>query len=426
MAQIAGKLLFGAGSATAGRGDKTHEYEGRETTNRHAAHERKVQTAASVLSSRTCVKRARPPFPDSTMPTVADDETAAAVAVIMAGGAGTRFWPMSTEARPKQFLPLTGPRTLLQATFDRIVPMVPAERILVLTNAAFVPLVREQLPEVPAHNVIGEPMRRDTAAAAALAALVVQHRFGNVPIVTLTADHHIEPAHHFRRRTAEAIAGAVATGALYTYAVTPDHPATGYGYLELEAADRPGEFVVRRFCEKPDRKTAEAFLATGRYAWNSGMFVWTAAAVEAEFARQHPGHIAALAPAAAALDGPDGPTALRAAFEPLPRISVDYAIMEHARAVRAVPGDFAWSDVGGFNTAAGFLPADGAGNRTIGDAALLDATNCVVYGADDELVALVDVHDLIVVRAGDRTLVCSRAAAERVKALVDRLDPSQR
>lgn len=350
----------------------------------------------------------------------------APVVVILAGGAGTRFWPMSTEARPKQFLRLFGDRSLLQQSYDRAVSLTRPERVLVLTGQALVPLVREQLPELGPDNVIGEPVRRDTAAAVALAALIARARFGAVVLVTLTADHRIEPHDEFVRVVTSAVEGAAADSLLYTLGIPPTHAATAYGYLER--GPRVGEiggvahFDLARFREKPDRETAEGFLSSGRFLWNSGMFVWSASAILERFAEHLPGHLAALQPVVDPDGGSVDPRSLEAAFGGLPAVSVDYGIMEKSSGVRVVEATFSWSDVGAWEAVGAFLPEDPTGNRGAARLVSHEATGNVVFTEDpDELVALVGVEGLAVVRAGKRTLVVPLARAEEVKELVKSL-----
>ncbi len=343
--------------------------------------------------------------------------------VIMAGGSGTRFWPVSTEARPKQFLTLFGDRSMLQRTYDRVAGLVPPERVLVLTSARFTDLVAEQLPELPAGNIVGEPVPRDTSGAVALAAVLCRARFGDPVMAVLTADHRIEPAEAFHAALRSAARGARESGALYTFGVAPSYPATGYGYLEsgqrLDADGDVEHFELLRFREKPDRATAERFLATGRHSWNSGMFVWTTAAIWDAIEAHLPDHARHLAPLAEA-DGTDRwEDALRAGFEPLPKISIDFGVMEKAAAVRMVRATFEWSDVGGWLALEEFLAADEHGNTARGELHALDAAGNLVFCEDAaETVALVGVEDLVVVRSGPRTLVTRRDTAEQIKALV--------
>ncbi len=346
--------------------------------------------------------------------------------VIMAGGAGTRFWPLSTEVRPKQFLRLFGERTMLQLTWDRVASLVPPERVFVLTNARYLSLVRDQLPELPADNVIGEPMARDTSGAIALATAVCRARHGDPVMAVLTADHLIRPEEQFQSTLVSAARAARASGALYTFGIAPTFPATGYGYLEagesLGVTDGVEHFALDGFHEKPSLDTAREFLKARRYSWNSGMFVWRTSAIEAALKRYLPTHSAIVAPLAAADRTEGWEDALAAAFEPLPKTSIDYGVMEKAERVRMIRATFEWSDVGDWLALERFHEPDGDGNRGSANIRALGANNNAVFcDAEDETVALVGVRDLIVVRAGDRTLVAHRTATEQVKQLVQRL-----
>jgi len=346
------------------------------------------------------------------------------VAVVIAGGSGTRFWPLSTADRPKQFLPLFGQRTLLQATVDRLQGLVPPERTLIITAARFVPEVRAQLPHIPARNVIGEPQARDTAAAIVLAAIVCRRRFGNPVMVVLPADHVIEPAEAFHAAVRSAAAAARGTRRLYTFGIRPAYPATGYGYLRAgERVEGPGalaHFRVAQFREKPSREVAEAYVRDGNYYWNSGMFVWTTEAFLAAVERYLPEHARRLFPLEAHVDAPSWEAQLDSAFGRVPKISVDYGVMEKADEVYMVAAPFRWSDVGGWTALADFLERDGAGNAARGVLHTLDAAGNVVFCEDGaEVVALIGVEDLIVVRSGNRTLVARKDRAEDIKRLVE-------
>lgn len=347
-------------------------------------------------------------------------------AVIMAGGAGTRFWPLSTEARPKQLLTLVGDRSLLQQSFDRLTGLVPPERVLVLTSAGLVPAVRQQLPEVPVANVIGEPCRRDTAAAVCLGALLAKARWGNPVILTVTADHLIAPVAEFQRCARSAARAARTSGALYTFSVPPTHPSTGYGYLELgeDAGTDDGvdHFRLLRFHEKPRLEKAREYVASGRFGWNSGMFCWTASAVLEELQRQLSGHVARIAKAVEADGTPGFVERLADAFSPLTPVSVDFGVMEKAADVRCVAARFDWSDVGGWLALKDLMAADDDGNRARGRVHTLAAGGNLVFCEDpDETVLLAGVDDLVVVRSGGRTLVARADRLEEIKALVQRI-----
>jgi len=348
------------------------------------------------------------------------------VVVIMAGGVGTRFWPLSTEERPKQFLNFFGDRSLLQKSYDRICGLVPPERVMVLTNTAFVSKIWEQLPEIPRENVIGEPMRRDTAAAIALAAALCRKRFGNPIMVILTADHVIEPVSLFQKTLLSAISGAAERGGLYTFGIEPTYPATGYGYLERgEKISSDGgidHFHLLRFKEKPDVQIAREYIESGRFYWNSGMFVWSTDVILKELDTHLPSHFETLTRAADYDKTPQWYDALKDAFESIPRVSIDFGVMEKADNVCCVASMFSWDDVGGWLSLENYLPKDKRGNCSRGNVMTLDAKNNVIFCEDpQDTVMLVGVEDLVVVRAGGGILVVHKDQTEDVKKLVEQM-----
>ncbi|HUX21544.1 MAG TPA: sugar phosphate nucleotidyltransferase, partial [Spirochaetia bacterium] len=316
-----------------------------------------------------------------------------------------------------------GDRSLLQMSFDRLEGLVPPDHILVLTNLDFVQLVREQLPELPAENVLGEPYRRDTAAAVCLATLLAERRFGNPVIATLTADHLIEPIEGFQRVLLSAADNAGSLPVLYTFGVKPTYPSTAYGYLEtgelLSDTDGISHYRLRSFKEKPDYETAADYVESGGYLWNSGMFVWQTSTIRAELERNLPDHVKQISKAIES-DGKEGfHDALARAFEPLSSISIDFAVMEKSKGVCCVAADFNWSDVGGWLALADHLPKDSAGNHIHAELHQLDSRDNLVYSEDaSEKVMLVGVEGLIVVHSGDRILVTRKERAEEIKKVV--------
>lgn len=346
------------------------------------------------------------------------------VAIIMAGGVGTRFWPLSTQEKPKQFIQLFDDRSLLQKSYDRVAGIIPDERVIVMTNAGFVHLVSEQLPEIHRRNIIGEPQRKDTAAAICLGALIARKRFDNPVIVVLTADHLIEPVEKFRNTMISAIAEARRSPSLYTFGIKPTYPASGYGYLEMgeKLIENGGieHFRLASFKEKPNAEIAGQYVASGRYLWNSGMFVWTADAILAEIERHIPDHIALLERAVEKMDTSEWTAALITAFSSLQRISIDFAVMEKAENVRCVAGEFSWKDVGGWLAIQDFLACDANGNYIQGCVHALDAQgNLVFCDQPQETLAMVGVKDVVVVRAGAKTLVAHKDRLEDVKHIVE-------
>lgn len=335
--------------------------------------------------------------------------------VVMAGGAGTRFWPASTEDVPKQLLTLVGSRSLLQLAIDRARAVVPYERILVVTSQRLHTAVVAQLPELPGDNIVAEPERKDTAAAVALATLIVQAR-GGARVAILTSDHLIGPVDTFANavRTATAASHDEA-GAIVTFGVVPTYPATGYGYLEVDSVVGDEARPVVRFVEKPPLAVATDYVASGRFLWNSGMFVFEVQSMREALLTHLPEHVRLLEPAAR------GEVPLAVAFAGLSRTSIDKGVMEKHHTVRCVPARFAWSDVGSFPALAEHLPNDEAGNATRGILRSLDAHNNVVWCEDDsEEVAVIGLSDVVVVRAGKRTLVVPKDRAEDIKKLVER------
>lgn len=351
------------------------------------------------------------------------------VVVIMAGGSGTRFWPLSTSRRPKQFLTLFGERSMLQHTWDRISDLVPPERCLVLTGRKYVSLAAEQLPMLPEGNIIGEPLPRDTAGAVGLAAAICRSRHPGSVMAVLTADHFIQPTDIFQQTLLSAAEEAASADCLYTFGISPTHPATGYGYLERGVSTGiEGHYKLKRFVEKPDIIRARRFLSNGNFYWNSGMFVWKTDTIWSELHKHLPAHVETLAPLSKVDSWQHFQEVLEACFFKLEGISIDFGVMEKAADVRVVSGMFEWSDVGSwpalentFYTKGG--DEEGSENRGRGRLFSQQAENNFVFCEDEnETVALVGVRDLMVIRSGDRTLIAPRDQAEAIKDLVKELN----
>lgn len=339
------------------------------------------------------------------------------VLLIMAGGAGTRFWPWSTDSLPKQFLQFVGERSLLQETFERSRGLCSPENILVLTHQAYRDLVAAQLPELKPEQILCEPSRRDTAAAVAFGALAVRQRFGNPVTVLLTSDHWIQTVEQYQLAIREVAWGAAQNRALYTLGIRPDYPATGYGYLHLgEELDRERPLPHRRliqFREKPAREVAEEYIASGNYLWNSGMFAWQNEVILEQFQQHLPAHLTTLEPAIQASAD------LAEAFQKLEKISIDFAILEKAPDVRCVVPTFSWSDLGGWLALQPFLQEGQEHNFSRGKLYCFEGQrNLVVCQDPDETVALLGVSDLVVVRVGKKTLVVPKSRTEEIKQLL--------
>jgi mannose-1-phosphate guanylyltransferase len=354
-------------------------------------------------------------------------------AVIPAGGSGTRLWPLSRAGNPKFLHLLTGSaHTLLQATVERLAPIASPDHTYVVTGVAHAAAVARQLPALPEDNVLVEPSPRDSCAAIGLAAAVIAQRDPHAVMGSFAADHLVRDGARFIEALHQAVEGAQ-QGYLMTVGITPTHPETGYGYLECgELIDRGPVRRVAEFKEKPALEVAQAYVDSGHYLWNASMFVWRVDKFLTEMARQQPELHAGLATIAAAWNTPARQEVLGQVWPTLPKISVDYAVMEGAAAaglVATVPGDFGWNDVGDFHTLGAVLPGDELGNVVIepGEGAddpstlLLDSSGVVVVPHSGRLVAALGMHDVIVVDTPDAVLVCPRGRAQDVKQLVDSL-----
>ena len=342
-------------------------------------------------------------------------------AFILAGGRGERFWPLSTFNRPKQFVSIFGGKPLLAHAVGRLSGLVPEERIHVITSADLVPATRAALHHLPEGNILGEPMGRDTAAAVALACGVVRAKDPQGVVAILPADPLIGDVPAFRAALADACAVAAREPVIATLGIAPTFPATGYGYIEcgepLEAPEATPMRRVRRFVEKPDLATAQAYLATGAFVWNAGMFIWRAEVMAEAFRRHAPQWLPLI----------DAPARMGELYPTLPKLSVDYAIMEKSDNLVVARGDFGWDDVGTLPALARQFPADAEGNVAIAPTFALDAHgNIVAAEGEERATALLGVSDLIVVHTGKATLVCAKAAADRLKALVATLPPDLR
>jgi mannose-1-phosphate guanylyltransferase len=346
-------------------------------------------------------------------------------AVIMAGGSGTRFWPLSRGARPKQLLAL-GPseHSLLRCTVERIAPLIASERTWVVTTRRIADAVACDLPELPRGNVLAEPEGRNTAPCIGWAAVRASHADPDAVLVVLPADHHIADEPAFRAVLERAIAAA-SDGGLVTCGIEPTRPDTGFGYLQVDAdASREAAGVRRcvRFVEKPDLARATEFVASGNYLWNSGLFVFRADAILAAIAKHIPELSAELDAVRAALeaDGSDE-RVIDARYAHMPSISIDHGVMERVGDVLVVPGAFGWSDLGSYETAWELAPKDAAGNALRGDALAFDASRNFVRVPEGKLVALIGVDDLVVVDTGDTLLVMPRTRSQDVRRVVDAL-----
>ena len=329
-------------------------------------------------------------------------------AVILAGGRGERFWPLSTSKHPKQLLELIGDRSMMGMAIDRLEGVVDPSRILVITNADLVDATCDTAPELPRENVIGEPFGRDTAAAVALAAAIVRKRDASGTFCILTADHVIGGLDLFRATLQEGLDLASREDVLITIGITPTEPATGYGYIHagdsLETSGEVSFLKAQSFVEKPDLETAKGYLSEGGYYWNAGMFIWSVDSVAKAFRSFVPALADLIDTLEASVDTPQFADALEQAYTPLERISIDYALMERATNIVMAVGAFPWDDVGAWPAVERHFEPDDQGNTGLGDVVTIDATNNIVYSGG-RLTALIGVDDLIVVQAEGVTMI---------------------
>lgn len=350
-------------------------------------------------------------------------------AVILAGGKGERFWPLSTARRPKQLLALLGDKTLLAQAVDRLEGLIPPERVLVITSAALVDESRRAAPALPAGNVIGEPIGRDTAAAVALACALVRARRPDGVFCILTADQVMGDLPRYRATLEHSLRLAAEEDALITIGMRPTAPLTSFGYIEAETvhAERGGITFrkARRFVEKPDEVRAKEYVASGRFFWNAGMFIWSVPTLVRALQRHCP-HLHALLERLQPVVGTaEFASALGREYPALPKISIDYALMEKSSDIVMAEGTFPWDDVGSWTAVAAHLPADGAANTVVGDVAAVEAGGNIVF-SQGRLTALLGVKDLVIVQAEGVTLVCPRSRAQDIKKLVEQVKAAGR
>lgn len=346
--------------------------------------------------------------------------------VIMAGGVGSRFWPMSRTAYPKQFLDFLGlGRTLLQQTYDRFEPLCGKERILVVTNERYAAIVREQLPGLADWQILAEPQRKNTAPCVAYANAVIAKRDPVAAIVVAPSDHLVLKEEAFHDTIRIAVKQARAADCLVTLGIVPSRPDTGYGYIQFQEGDgtvHPRVKRVRTFTEKPDHATALRFIESGDFLWNAGIFIWTLTSIDAAFRRHLPDIQALFDHRRGALGTADERAAIQEVYAECASESIDYGIMEKAANAFTVMSEFGWSDLGTWGSLYTHLPKDAQGNASIGSAVKLhDCSGNVVHAHDDRLMVLQGLEDFIVVSTADALLVCRKRDEQQIKQFVNEL-----
>jgi mannose-1-phosphate guanylyltransferase len=344
-------------------------------------------------------------------------------AVIMAGGSGTRFWPRSRQNCPKQYLSILGKDSLILSTVKRFNPLVPLERTFVITRRDQEKQIVRHLPSAVHENVLYEPIGRNTAACIGLAALHVMNRDPEGVMIVSPSDHLIRKIKRFHRAIESAVSIAVEKKGLVTLGIVPDTPATGYGYIQIGAAVEGGEqdaFAIKTFAEKPNLATAQRFIESGDFFWNSGLFVFKASTYFKAVKEFLPELFHGLMDIRKSLNLPEYDRILQETYSRFKDVSIDYGIMEHARNVFMVRGDFEWSDLGSWEQVYRLSPKDEQGNTVFGEAVMLDTKNSLIDNADG-MIAVIGIENVIVVKEKNTVLICHRDRVEDVKQIVDRL-----
>ncbi len=349
-------------------------------------------------------------------------------AIIMAGGAGTRFWPASRTLMPKQLLTLSGERSMIQGTIDRLDGLVPADNMLIVTNHRLVDGIAQQLPELPESGILGEPCKRDTAPCIGLAALQVCRNDPEGIMAVMPSDHVIQATDKFQAAIQQAAALVEESPErIVTFGIRPTYPAEIFGYIErgdelTTSGDAAAAFQVAQFREKPDAATAQQYLDSGNFYWNAGIFVWKASKILRELQERQSemfAHLQAIEDAAGT-DGYD--EVLRERFAAIKGVSIDYAVMEHATDVVVIEAPFDWDDVGNWPSLARLLGTDDNGNTIDAKHLGIDTSGCIIRGDDEHLIATLGIEDCIVVHTPDATLVADRKNEESIRQLVKMIE----
>lgn len=341
-------------------------------------------------------------------------------AVIMSGGAGSRFWPKSRKNRPKQFLRTVGAKTMIQTTVDRISKIVPMDRIYIVTSGQYIDTLETQIPEILSENILIEPMNRDTATCIGLAAVHLLKKDPDATMIVLPSDHLIFDQDKFEEVINDAVVIARETGCLMTMGIKPTRPETAYGYIEagksIDTYDCP-VYVAKRFIEKPNKVKAIEFLNKGTYLWNSGMFVWQASVLMDEIKRFLPDLYSSLMKISDAIGTKREGKVLEEIYQEIDGISIDYGIMERSTRVYVIEADFKWDDIGSWTALERFFEKDANGNIVKALNSKIDTRECIIFG-EDRLIATIGVSNLIIVDTGDVVLVCDKSRDQDIKELL--------
>lgn len=341
---------------------------------------------------------------------------------IMAGGIGSRFWPASTEQTPKQFLDILGVgKSLIRMTFERFLPLVPADRILIVTNEMYKGLVQEHLPELPERNILCEPSRNNTGPCVAYTALRLFSENKDAVFVMAPSDHVILKEEVFRNHIAQALSFAEKHQNIVTLGIQPSRPDTGYGYIEKSQATLDGIVKVKAFKEKPNLETAQEYIQTGNYVWNAGIFVWSAKQLIESFEKNAPDIISVLHEDSSKFGTEDEQKYIDQVYPNTPNISVDYAILERADNVYTIPVEIGWSDLGTWNSLHAYIGNNNNKNVLQGTVHITDTSNSFLRTKDDTLLVVKGLHDYIVVVEDDAVLIYPKSDEQEIKSVVKSL-----
>lgn len=343
-------------------------------------------------------------------------------ALIMAGGRGERFWPKSRKNLPKQFLSLTNDgKTMIQLTVERILPLVDIKDIYIATNEAYKKLVQEQLPALPAENILCEPVGRNTAPCIGLGAAHIHHKYEDAVMIVLPSDHLIKNNAMFAQTLEEACTIAEEGHNLVTLGITPNYPETGYGYIKANQFSSLGNaYAVECFVEKPNQELAQQYIDSRDYYWNSGMFIWKVSTILSNIKTFLPEIYQGLEAIHTAIGTDAHEDVLKNIFPKLPSESIDYGVMEKASDIYILPGNFGWDDVGSWLAIERIKGSDDRHNTITGNVIALDTTNCTIE-ASDKLIATVGLNNIIVVDTEDATLICSKEKTNNIKEILEKL-----
>jgi mannose-1-phosphate guanylyltransferase len=342
-------------------------------------------------------------------------------AIIMAGGSGERFWPLSTPDRPKQFLRLVGDKSLLRRTVDRIKPLIPIDRQFVAAGEQHAIRISEELPDLPPPNLIFEPIGRNTAACIGLASLFIARRDPDAIAVVLPADHHIVEAPAFLAAIEKAVQVARKEDVTVVIGIKPARPETGYGYIQSGTEVEAGVYSVLRFHEKPDEDEARRYLTAGDYFWNTGIFVWQNRAIEQLIKTFLPAHWSKLEEIRSAVGTPRYTDVLARVYPTLEKISIDYGVIEKAEKIKMVQGSFGWDDLGSWTALDRILTMDQEDNVVIGRHVGLNTTNCIIYGQEGKIVATIGLRDLVIAETEHGLLICPKSRSQEIRNLLGRI-----